>query len=189
LLVCPGVRTYGDGIPIEAPIELIPLDCRTPGCDLLVGWDRSGEDAPVAWAMKLTRYEFEIRLPGPFAFDEYVSLADRIVPAVSAALKRNRLGEEILSYTSAPGSEESEWSCNVFANELKPAIELLREVLAGLNVSPHARIDVFPNALPHVALHSYPLAPQADDWLDLDEVDRAARWTPEYAFAAAVPCW
>src|SRR5436305_398599 len=99
LFVCPGVDGYGEGIRIEVPAELVPSDGRASGSDLLVGWDRLGEDAPVAWAIRLPCYEIDVLVPGPFGEDDYDPLIRRVVPAVNAALRRDRLGPEIGSYS------------------------------------------------------------------------------------------
>lgn len=191
LLVCAGVEGYGDGIRVEIPAELAPPDCRAAGADLLVGWDRPGEDAPVAWAIRLPCYELEVHLPGPFAEEDYRPLIERVVPAINEALRRHGLGDESRSYTGGPGSEDFSWECQVLVNDLRRAIAALREVLAGLGVQQDSRIDVRPGDGHWCPVRSYPLAArgEAEDWSDFADVESAARWPRDAAVASQVPCW
>src|SRR5262249_28424506 len=158
------------------PAELVSAAASTPGTDLLIGWDGPEEDGPPTWAIRLPCYELRVCLPGPFVLADARSLPDRVVPAITAALKPHRLRPQVLS-GEQPVESRGLWRCWVWPRDLRGRVTVLREVLAGLAVQAHARIEVCPKEPPFRVVRSSPLAPrgEAEDWGDFADVDRAAR--------------
>lgn len=190
LLVCPGVeKEWGGDEPLEVPAELIAADDSASGTDLLIGWDGPEEVGPPTWAIRLPCYELRVCLPGPFVLADAAPLTDRVVPAITAALKRRRLGPKVLSWAT-PVDSPGPWHCWVWAHDLRRAVTVLREVLTELAVQADTRIEVCPKEPPFRVVRSYTLTPrgEAEDWGDFADVDQAARLPPSRAIAMHVPC-
>jgi hypothetical protein len=188
VLLYPDVGRFGGGTRCEqVDGAIVPEDLRAEGSYLLLVPEAKGADRRFTAAMALPRFELRLEVPGPFRRVHGHEFTRRVVAPLEEALGRLGLSNYVHPW-SFPLPDDDEWDCMYTVTDLRRAIEVTRETLAGLPLHPESAIVVWcPEERP---LRTYPLARRngAEEWEDLPEVKREARYYVEEAVHRVSPC-
>jgi hypothetical protein len=187
VLCYPDLERFDGGIRAEdLPVGIVPVDLRGEGSYLLLTRLGTKSERRFATAIPLPRYELRIVVPGPFTLMHGREFVEHVVGPLEETLCRLGLANYVHPWTF-PDSDSDEWECMCSVTDLRRAITVTRETLAGLRLPSRSVIVVW--GPEEKSLRTYPLEEDEADWTDLPEVERRARYSLEEAVHKQSPCW